>query len=279
MDLAAASRADRHRRTGTAPGPGTRAGAWGAGYPALPVCGCGASGVVALARVAVFAVVVVWVVRSVWFRRGRTRADSGVFDQRRSLSGVHGRFRGTEDVVGPARTSSALSAGQGRPRRRRLTHVLEQPPPGHPGWLLVLVGVVVAGVLRGEGRDEPGVVSCAGPPRQNARPGCTWLPTAPAPGSGTVCCATPGLLRRFAICNATSGLTTPVNRLLKAPGVYSRALSSVVNARPAHQTPHPTPCHAMSQDIGSTPAAARDTTPPNRKSRLSVGGSTAERCG
>ncbi len=51
------------------------------------------------------------------------------------------------------------------------------------------------------------------------------------------------LQRHFAVCNATSGLTTPVNRLLKAPEVYSRALSSVVNAQPAHQTPHPTPCH------------------------------------
>ncbi|SHE24791.1 Hypothetical protein ACGLYG10_1000 [Actinomyces glycerinitolerans] len=54
------------------------------------------------------------------------------------------------------------------------------------------------------------------------------------------------LLRRVAVCYATSGLTTPVNRLLKAPEVYSRALSSVVNAQPAHQTPHathPTPCH------------------------------------
>ncbi len=154
------------------------------------------------------------------------------FGLTRTCSTSAGRCGAYKDVFGPPRTPSA--------RRGRC-------PPGR-------------GVLAAAGRSArgPGLnLHGAGPPRQNARPGCTWLPTAPAPGSGTVCCATPGLLRRFAVCNATSGLTTPVNRLLKAPGVYSRALSSVVNAQQgAPDTP--TPPHAMSQDIGSTPAAAPD---------------------
>nr|WP_257210499.1 Fic family protein [Actinomyces ruminis] len=81
-------------------------------------------------------------------------------------------------------------------------------------WLFRFVGVV-AGVLRGEGPGEP-----AGSPRR------ACLPAAPLSGSGF-------------ICNATSGLTTPVNGLLKGPKVYSRTLSSVVNAQPAQQTPQP----------------------------------------
>ncbi len=130
------------------------------------------------------------------------------------------------------------------------------------------------GALAAAGRSArgPGLnLHGAGSPRQNARPGCTWLPTAPAPGSGTVCCATPGLLRRFAICNATSGLTTPVNRLLKAPGVYSRALSSVVNAQPTHQTPHPTPCHVPGNRQHSCPSPRQPPHPQTGRATSPLG--------
>ncbi len=70
----------------------------------------------------------------------------------------------------------------------------------------------MAGVLRGDGPGEP-----AGSPRRKCLPG--------APGARKRV----HLERHFTVCNATSGLTTPVNRLLKGPEVYSRALSSVVN--------------------------------------------------
>ncbi len=258
-------------------------------YTALPVWGCGGWGVVASVRVAVFAVVVVGVVRSVWGwwgrSRGRRRSMSGWRGRTRAgvvvlggcwfvenvlfipkpstfgrVSGLRGRARPAQVVVGRTRT---FSRRRGRPRVGgdviRLTRAFSGQAGSCSGWRgrhQAGRGVFVAAgrSARGRGLNLHG----AGSPRQNARPGCTWLPTAPAPGSGTVCCATPGLLRRFVVCYATSGLTTPVNRLLKAPEVYSRTLSSVVNAQPTHQTPHPTPPHAMSQGIGSTPAAAQD---------------------
>ncbi|CED90942.1 Hypothetical protein AAM4_1110 [Actinomyces succiniciruminis] len=113
-----------------------------------------------------------------------------------------------------------------------------------------MLAAVVAGVLRGEGRDEPAVVSRAGSPHRTRLHLTAANPDARKRDH---------LLRHFAICYATSGLTTPVNRLLKAPQVYSRALSSVVNAQPAHQTPRPV---FRSQDIGDSPAAAHHTPKP-----------------
>ncbi|CED91791.1 Hypothetical protein AAM4_1959 [Actinomyces succiniciruminis] len=76
----------------------------------------------------------------------------------------------------------------------------------------------------------------------------------------------PGLLRRFLVCYAASGLTTPVNRLLKEPQVHSRTSSSVVNAQPAHQTPHPVLWLRTSVTV--LPQPATTTTPQTGKADL-----------
>ncbi len=99
----------------------------------------------------------------------------------RTCSTGAGRCRAAEGVFGPPRTSSA------RPGRC---------PSGR--------GALAA--ARRSARRRALNLHGAGPPRQNARPGCTWLPTAPAPGSGTVCCA-------------TSRSTAPLRRLLRHFGV------------------------------------------------------------
>ncbi len=216
-------------------------------FPALPVCGCGASGVAALVRVAVFAVVVAGAVRSMSGWRGRVRAGGVVLGLRGSCSvgaGLSrtsssspnpprsGGFWAAEDALGPART---LSAGQGRPRRGQAEC--------------------------SRTRFEPPRRRLTTPERQ------AWLHLA---ADGSAARKRVHLERHFAVCNATSGLTTPVNRLLKAPGVYSRALSSVVNVQPAHQTPHPTPCHVPGHRQHSCPSPRHHTPKPEEPLLLSA---------
>ncbi len=220
---------------------------------------------VALVRVAVFAVVVVGVVRSVWAWRGRSRGRSR--GRMRSMSGRRGRVRAGVVVLGGCwfvenvlvipkpSTFGRVSGLRGRARPAQVVVGRTRTFSGRRGRARGAEDVL--GPTRAcsgrRGRRRPGTgVRAAGraecsrtwvePPRRRlaAPERQAWLRLA-ADGSGAR--DRDRLLRHFAVCNATSALTTPVNRLLKAPEVYSRALSSVVNAQPAHQTPHPTPCH------------------------------------